>query len=242
MPAGASGDASWVATARTRLAEGAQALGIDANESTLDRLIAYVANLERWGRVFNLTAVRDPLAMVSAHVLDCLAALETVRHNLSAPPRAIIDVGSGAGLPGIVLAIARPEWPVHLVEPVGKKAAFLRQCVGEFALHRATVHACRIEDVSPELTGVADVVICRAFATLDTFVTGARHLADSKTVFVAMKGARAREEAAAFEPQRSGPSSAVIRVDETITLHVPFLESTRALVVLRMHDARPARA
>lgn len=238
MAADAPAAAPWTGTAKSRLEEGLRDLGIDPDAATADALIAYLANLERWGRVFNLTAIRDPQAMVGTHVLDCLAALEAVEGRLSDPPRAVVDVGSGAGLPGIVLAIVRPDWPIHLVEPVGKKAAFLRQCVGEFSLRRVTVHACRIEDVDPDVTGPADVVICRAFATLEAFVAGALHLADSRTSFVAMKGARAGQEADAFERQRSGVASAV-RVERTIALRVPQLESARALVVLRMQDARP---
>ena len=165
------------------LARGLDALGLAVSGAQRVQLLAYVELLAKWNRTYNLTAIREPARMVTHHLLDSLAVLPHL------PARAdlrMLDVGSGGGLPGIPLAIARPDWHVSLVDPNHKKAAFLTQATLELRLRNARAHAMRVEDLQRD--GRFDVVISRAFADLATFAAAARpHLAQSG-IIVAMKG------------------------------------------------------
>lgn len=198
----------------------AQALGAGLRELSLEvpahaeeRLLAYVALLEKWNRVHNLTAVRSPLEMVKLHVLD---ALSVVPHLPVKAHAAIADVGSGGGLPGIPLAIARPQWRVALNDVVQKKTAFLRQAKTELALDNVQVHEGRTEDWKP--AAPFDLAISRGFADLDRFIETCRHLVASGGWLAAMKGPR--------EASREGCAS--------IRLRVPFVEAERHLVLCKV--------
>ncbi|MEZ5657937.1 MAG: 16S rRNA (guanine(527)-N(7))-methyltransferase RsmG [Burkholderiaceae bacterium] len=219
------------------LIAGMQQLGLDTDSQVIERLLAYRALLERWGRVFNLTAIRDPMTMVSAHLLDCLAVIPALRRHWGHMPSGPwVDVGSGAGLPGIILAITEPHQPIHLVEPVGKKAAFLRQCCGELGLRAVRVHECRIEDSSARTlqAPAAAMIICRAFASLADFVGGARHLIGPDTRLVAMKAARWQQEVNDYATAGAANDNRGIAIEDTLTLQVPMLDATRALILLKM--------
>jgi len=171
-----------------------------------DQLMQYVALLTKWNRTYNLTAVREPLEMVSHHLLDSLA----VTPHLPMPAQGTLaDAGSGAGLPGIPLAIARPDWRVTVNDANQKKAAFLRQAALELGLPNVSVHEGRVEAWRPAAR--FDVVISRAFAELNDFIASCRHLA---VVLAAMKG---------VTPQAPG-----CRV---IALKVPMLDAQRHLVL-----------
>jgi 16S rRNA (guanine527-N7)-methyltransferase len=190
------------------LAEMALALPREGRELLLD----YVALLGKWNRTYNLTAIRDPLAMVAHHLLDSLSVLPHL--PLQADGARLADAGSGAGLPGIPLAIARPQWRVALAESSQKKAAFLRQAAIELALGNLEVHEGRVEAWRPQ--PLFDLVISRAFVALGEFLATCRHLVAPGGVLAAMKGA-------APEDLRAGCS--------VIRLRVPLLDAQRHLVL-----------
>jgi 16S rRNA (guanine527-N7)-methyltransferase len=201
------------------LEEGAAALGLALEPREQGQLANYVALLAKWNKTYNLTAIREPARMVTHHLLDSLAVLP---HLPALPSLRVLDVGSGGGLPGIPIAIARPGWRVVMVDPNHKKAAFLTQAGIELELRNAVAYATRVE----ELRGEApfDVVISRAFADLATFAaTSARHVAPGG-LLVAMKGVHPAEEIAEI-----GDTFAI----ESIALDVPGLSASRHLVVLR---------
>jgi len=212
----------------TTLAEGIAALGFELPEGAGDKLAAFLDLLEKWNRVYNLTAVRDPRAMVTHHLLDSLAVVPILdafsgslpKQEKSAPAGrrfTLVDVGSGAGLPGLVLAIARPKWALTLVETVEKKAAFQRQAAIALALANVSIHCGRSE----ALRGEYDSVIARALAGLPALVGLAGHLAHH---LWAMKGAYPADEIAGLP--------AGWRVAACHPLRVPGLSAERCLVHL----------
>ena len=202
------------------LDRGIDALCLALDGAQREKLLAYVALLAKWNRTYNLTAIRDQARMVTHHLLDSLAVLPHLPQRSSAR---VLDVGSGGGLPGIPLAIARPDWRVSLVDPNHKKAAFLTQAAIELGLRNASAHAQRVEDFVPEAP--FDVVISRAFADLAAFAAAAsRHLAP-EGLLVAMKGVHPSAEIAQL------PSSIVVVAAPSIT--VPGLDAARHLVIMR---------
>ena len=200
-------------TPRTALERGLQMMGLALSAGVCEQLLGYVELLAKWNRTYNLTAVRDPLAMVSHHLLDCLAVLPHLAGTR------IADVGSGAGLPGIPLALARPDWHIALVESNDKKAAFLQQAKIELALSNVEIHSVRVEAWRPAERFA--VVISRAFAELADFVAACRHLLAPGGVIAAMKGKNPRDEVARLPGYRC----------KTLPLSVPFVEGERHLVL-----------
>jgi 16S rRNA (guanine527-N7)-methyltransferase len=201
------------------LARGISALGLDLDATAQTKLSAYVALLEKWNRTHNLTAIRDLERMVTHHILDSLAVLP---HLSQASSLRIIDIGSGGGLPGIPLAIARPAWHVALLDSSHKKAAFLRQAAAELPLTNVEVVTSRAEDYAPATR--FDVAISRAFSDLARFSAAARHLVGSSGKLIAMKGVYPHEEMAHL------PTT--IRVIAVPALEVPGLEGARHLVIM----------
>jgi 16S rRNA (guanine527-N7)-methyltransferase len=199
------------------LAAGLRTLGIALDASQQEKLLAYIALIAKWNRVYNLTAVREPERMLSRHVLDSLAVLP----HIEGPE--IADVGSGAGLPGIPLALARSDWKVALIESNHKKTAFLRQAAIELALANVEIREERAEAIEPG--GVYDTVIARAFSDLSEFVAAGAALAKPGGRLVAMKGVHPYEEIAAL---REG-----WRVEKVVALEVPGVEGERHLVIMR---------
>ena len=196
-------------------------LGLPADAA--ERLAAYVALLAKWNRTYNLTAIREPDRMVTHHVLDSLAVLP---HLPSTPALRLLDVGSGGGVPGIPLAIARPGWQVTMIDSNHKKCTFVRQAAIELALSNVTVVTARVEEFRPDAP--FDVVISRAFSDLATFgETSARHLAPGGRL-VAMKGVHPDEELAQLPPG--------LRVVATPALTVPGLDAERHLVILEQAE------
>lgn len=188
------------------------------------KLDAYLALLAKWNRTYNLTAIRDPEQMVTHHVLDALAVLP---HLPDREGLRMLDVGSGAGVPGLPLAIARPRWSVVLLDSNSKKAAFLQQVVIELGLMNVEVATARVEDYAPARP--FDVVISRAFADLATFVhSSARHASRAGYLY-AMKGVFPEEEIAHL------PATA--RVVAASSLKIPGLVAQRHLIVLGHADA-----
>lgn len=183
---------------RERLQAGLHRLGMDADPERMDALLAYVALLERWNRVYNLTAVRTPEAMLVRHVFDCLSVMPLLRVFRAGGDAYVADIGSGAGLPGIIVAICEPRWRVDCVDAVEKKAAFIRQAAGALGLHNVHAVHGRAEVLAPL---DADIVISRAFASLADFVRIAgRHRAPGGRLF-AMKGQYPEEERRMLESE-----------------------------------------
>lgn len=199
-----------------QLHAGIAALGLALPEGAEAKLLAYLALLEKWNRVYNLTAVRDAERMVSHHLLDSLAAVPYFQAET------VLDVGSGGGLPGIPLAIARPALTVTLIDSIAKKTAFLLQAKAELGLANLNVVTGRVEDYRPE-TGF-DVITSRAFSDLKEFVSLTRHLLKPDGRWLAMKGLYPNEEIAALPDD--------VRVSADNALAVPGLEASRHLIVL----------
>jgi 16S rRNA (guanine527-N7)-methyltransferase len=195
------------------LERGLAELSLDLPSGGKEKLLAYVELLGKWNRIYNLTAIRDPLEMVTHHILDSLSVLP---HLPLGGAAAIADVGSGGGLPGIPLAIARPAWRVSLNDAVEKKAAFLTQAKIELALANVHVHDGRAERWQPDRP--FELVISRAFAELRDFVNVCTHLVAKGGWLAAMKGARPAEE----------------RGCQVVPLRVPFLEAQRHLVLCKV--------
>ena len=209
-----------VATSMT-LDGGLARLGVALPEGGHAKLAAYLALLAKWNRTYNLTAIREPERMVTHHALDSLAV---VPHLPAREGIAVLDVGSGGGLPGIPIAIARPDAHVVLVDSASKKAAFLAQAAIELPLPTVEAVASRVEDYASARK--FDVVISRAFSDLATFATAsARHLAPHG-ILVAMKGVHPDEELAEL------PDG--IDVAAAPRLDVPGLEGARHLIVMRV--------
>jgi 16S rRNA (guanine527-N7)-methyltransferase len=195
------------------------ATGIALPGAARDKLDRYLTLLAKWNRTYNLTAIRDPEQMVTHHVLDALTVLP---HLPDMERLRVLDVGSGGGVPGLPLAIARPGWSVVLLDSNHKKGAFLQQAAIELALANVEVVTSRVEDYAP--AAAFDVVISRAFSDLAAFAqTSARHLSPGGRLF-AMKGVHPGEEIAQM------PES--VRVIATSALVVPGLDAQRHLVVM----------
>jgi 16S rRNA (guanine527-N7)-methyltransferase len=201
---------------QTQLAAGIAALGLALPEGAEAKLLDYLALLDKWNRVYNLTAVRDTERMVSHHVLDSLAAVPFFQGET------VLDVGSGGGLPGIPLAIARPELQVTLIDSIAKKTAFLLQAKAELGLANVQVVTGRVEDFRPP-TGF-DIITSRAFSDLKEFVTLTRHLLKPSGHWLAMKGLIPHEEIASLPGW--------VKVSANHALLVPGLEASRHLIVL----------
>lgn len=184
------------------------------------KLDAYLDLLVKWNKVFNLTAIRDRADMVTHHLNDALAVLP---HLPGAPALRVLDVGTGAGVPGIPIAIARPEWRVLLLDANRKKVAFLTQAAIELALSNVSAVAARVEDYRPDAP--FDVIVSRAFSDLASFVRGAQHLLAPGGILVAMKGAYPRDEIAQL------PRGVTIVAEPA--LDVPGLDARRHLIVMR---------
>jgi 16S rRNA (guanine527-N7)-methyltransferase len=209
-----------------KLREAAAELGLAPDDATVDSLLAYLGLLQRWNATYNLTAVRDPADMLTQHLVDCLAVVAPLRRERAPGGCRILDVGSGGGLPGVVLAIMRPEDTVTCVDTVGKKAAFIRQVALELRLRNLTAEHARVE----QWRGAPfDVVTSRAFASLSDFVhLTERHLARAG-VWVAMKGKRPDDEIAALPGH--------IDMFHVELLTVPGLAADRCLVWMRPRPA-----
>ena len=224
---GSGASAKGAAALAGDLRAGCARLGLDLQPRQEELLLGYLELLRKWNAVYNLTAIRTLPRMLVEHLFDSLAVVAPLAARLpmapADPPPCVVDIGSGAGLPGIPLAIVWPEAEVHLVEPVGKKAAFLRQCVGTLGLTRVTVHALRVQEL--KLPQPADLVICRAFASLPDFLAAAAPLAGPETLVCAMKGVVPQAEIEALDAQWASP--------EVVALAVPELAAARHLVLLR---------
>ncbi|WP_345812340.1 16S rRNA (guanine(527)-N(7))-methyltransferase RsmG [Paraburkholderia sp. PREW-6R] len=213
----------------TLLEEGIGKLSLDLSAAQRDKLLDYVALLSKWNAVYNLTAIRDPRQMLIQHILD---SLSIVPHLATRGPSSALDVGSGGGLPGIVLGIVLPEWTVTVNDIVHKKTAFLAQAKAELGLGNLSVVTGRVETLraGAEVPARFDIIVSRAFAELTDFVTLARHLVADKGAIWAMKGVRPDGEIERLP--------AYAHVQQVIRLDVPLLEAERHLIKVLVDEAR----
>lgn len=210
------------AALQAQLEAGIRALGIELAAATVQRLLDYRVELEKWNAAYNLTAIRLPSEMVTRHLLDSLALLPLLRD--SPRPQAenrLLDVGAGAGLPGLVLAIADPALQVTVLDSNGKKARFMRHAVRALALGNAEVAEARVEDWQPQQA--YQYIASRAFAQLGDFVAASRHLLAPGGQWLAMKGKLDKSELAAIP--------AAIEIREIRRLSVPGLNEERHVIV-----------
>ncbi|MEJ2345466.1 MAG: 16S rRNA (guanine(527)-N(7))-methyltransferase RsmG [Gammaproteobacteria bacterium] len=198
------------------LRRGLETLGLSLPDAAAERLLAYVALLGKWNRAYNLTAVREPQAMVTRHLLDSLAVLPHL-HGAT-----VADVGTGAGLPGLPLALASPERRFVLLDGNAKKCRFLTQAVAELAIPNVTVVRARVEDYRPEQE--FDTVICRAFATVAQMLALSGHLCARGGRVLAMKGQHPHAE---LDELPAG-----FRLLSVVRLRVPGLDAERHLVII----------
>ena len=199
------------------LIKGLQALGIDLPQSRIDKLLAYVDLLVKWNATYNLTAIRNGDEMVTQHLLDSLSVLPYLKDVTT-----LADIGSGAGLPGIPLAIARPDLQVTLIDSVQKKSAFQQQAKIDLGLVNVSVYSGRIEDFKQ--VAAYDAVTARAFSELSLLVKGGAPLLKTGGRIYAMKGVLPQDEIAAL--------SAEWHVALSPKLRVPGLDAERHLLIL----------
>jgi 16S rRNA (guanine527-N7)-methyltransferase len=200
------------------LAAGIAEMGLDVSPEQQQQLLQYINLLHKWNKVYNLTAVRDPLEMVTLHLLDSLSVL------LHISAKNLLDVGSGGGLPGIVLAICLPHLQVTTIDAVQKKAIFMRQVKGELGLDNLEVVHARVENF--QVTEKFETIISRAFSEFNLFIKLTKHLTAENGQWLAMKGAVPHHE---FE--RSEFEALGIKPSKIIPLKVAGLEAERHLVV-----------
>lgn len=219
---------------RDELERGVQALGVALGADQCQALMDYLALLQRWGRVYNLTALREPQGMLRHHLLDSLSAVGPVRRwwtaravaphpSAAMPAPRMLDVGSGAGLPGLVFSVAEPGWAVNCVDAVAKKVGFIRQAAAELGLSNLHAQHARVENLPSQPP--FDVVTARAFSSLADLCALTRHVLADQGVWVAMKGLVPDAEIKAL------PSE--VEVFHVEPLVVPGLQGQRCLVWMR---------
>jgi 16S rRNA (guanine527-N7)-methyltransferase len=195
------------------LAAGVAEMGLDVAPDTQQKLLQYLSLLNKWNKVYNLTAVRDPLEMVTLHLLDSLSVLPYVQ------AKNLLDVGSGGGLPGIVLAICKPELQVTTIDTVQKKAIFMRQVKGELGLSNLQVVHARVENYQP--SEKFEAIISRAFSEIALFVKLTQHLLADNGQWLAMKGLVPTDEL----------KNLALKTSKIIPLKVAGLDAERHLVI-----------
>ncbi|MBI3903921.1 MAG: 16S rRNA (guanine(527)-N(7))-methyltransferase RsmG [Nitrosomonadales bacterium] len=198
------------------LDEGIAQLGLAVTSETRQKLLGYLALLQKWNKVYNLTAIRNAEQMVSHHLLDSLSILPHLW------PGRWLDVGCGAGLPGVVLALMQPEWSFTLLDSNSKKTGFVWQAVIELGLRNVSVCCARVESWQPEER--FDGILSRAFAETAQFTTLTRRLLTPNGRWAAMKG---------IPEQELGRLPADVEVEKIVPLQVPGLEAARCLVILK---------
>ncbi len=222
IDASGSGRGGTEATSFDILRRGLQSLGLQADDASIARLLAYAELLAKWNRLYNLTAVRDPQQMLYQHLLDCLAVIPPLDRRLGASAARLLDVGSGGGLPGAVFAIMRSVWTVCCVDAVAKKSSFVRQAASELGLENLRAEHARVESLQQP---PHDVVVSRAFASLGDFVALTRRHVAQGGCWLAMKGRRPDDELAELP--------ADVEVFHVEQLTVPGLDAQRCLIWMR---------
>lgn len=210
------------ATMRPALAAAAQQLGLQLSDTQFDQLLAYLGLIQKWNKVYNLTAVRDPQAMLTQHLVDSLSLLPALRRHADGSPLRLMDVGSGGGLPGVVVAICESSIDVTCVDAVTKKASFIKQVAAELGLKNLHGEHARVEELR---AAPFDLITSRAFASLLDFTTLTRQHLKPGAIWLAMKGQHPAEELAALP--------ADLDVFHVEPLQVPGLDAQRCLVWIK---------
>ncbi len=210
--------ASHIENLRPVLESGLDALCIKLTKEQQDKIINYLIILSKWNSVYNLTAIRDPKEMMTHHVLDSLSAVPAFTEAQN-----VLDVGSGGGLPGMILAICYPDKKISMIDTVSKKTAFLNQAKAELGLNNVTVYSARVESL--QVNQPFDVITSRAFSELNNFVNWSQHLLAEGGRFIAMKGVHPQGE---MERLPEG-----WEVKEVRPLTVPGLDAERHLIFIQ---------
>ncbi len=203
------------------LRAGVEALGLALSDAQIKHLLDYAALIQKWNKVYNLTALRDPADMLTHHLLDSLTAVPPLTRHTQGRPIKVLDVGSGGGLPGVVLAICMPELQVTCVDTVAKKAAFVQQVAVSLRLSNLRGLHARVES----LTDPYQVICSRAFASLHDFVTWSRSALAEGGVWMAMKGKHPQVEIGALP--------ADVKVFHVEPLTVPGLDVERCMIWMK---------
>ena len=212
-------------TLRAPLAAAAQALELNLSDTQLDQLLAYLALISKWNKVYNLTSVRDPQAMLTQHLVDSLSLLPPLRRHTQGAAVRLMDVGSGGGLPGVVIAICEPNINVTCVDAVAKKTSFIIQVAAELGLKNLRGEHSRVQQLkAPPF----DVITSRAFASLLDFTTLTRQHLKPGAIWLAMKGQHPADELAAL--QNSAKDLDMFHVEQLL---VPGLDAQRCLIWIR---------
>jgi len=215
---------------RVALAAGISSLGLTVGEAAQQQLLDYMALIQKWNKVYNLTALREPKEILTHHLLDSLSAVGPLMQQASSlgATFSFLDVGSGGGLPGVVIAICCPQVSVTCVDTVSKKAAFVQQVAASLKLGNLKGLHARVETLS----GPFDVIGSRAFASLPDFVSWSSDALADKGIWMAMKGKLPQEEMAALPP--------VAQVFHVEQLHVPGLNAERCMIWMKKSSALSA--
>lgn len=203
---------------KPQLVSGLQALELTLSEVQIDKLMSYLTLLQKWNKVYNLTAIRDPEEMLTKHLLDSLAIVPFISG------KRLIDVGTGGGLPGIPLAICYPEKQIDLLDSNSKKTRFLIQAKAELGLVNTQVIHSRVEEYNPN--PLYDGVISRAFAAMEDMLYWTHHLIPVGGSWWAMKGQKEFEDLSSLTDKLPG----LVKIQEVIELQVPNLNAQRILV------------
>ncbi len=224
---------------KQQLLEGAAPLGLSLTDAQFAALLAYLDLIQKWNKVYNLTAVRDPADMLTHHLLDSLAVIAPLRIQLAAMAYALdgapaaqfrlLDVGSGAGLPGVVIAICCPEVQVDCVDTVAKKAAFIKQVAVALKLPNLRALHRRVETLGADGEEKYDVICSRAFSSLADFTEWSANALDEGGIWLAMKGKNPVDELAALQ-QRASLRVDVFHVEQLV---VPGLDAERRIIWMR---------
>ncbi len=199
------------------LMQGSESLSLTLSPQQAEKLVGYVERIDKWNKAYNLTSVRDPEQMMVKHILDSIAVAPFI------DGKRIIDVGTGPGLPGIPLSVMLPDSSFTLLDSLGKRVRFMKQCAFELGLNNVTPVHSRVEDHKPDQP--YDIVLSRAFASLKDMLHWCEHLVDSSGVFVALKGQ--------FPQSEIDEVSDHFRIESVKALSVPDLEGERHLVNIR---------
>jgi 16S rRNA (guanine527-N7)-methyltransferase len=220
---------------RTTLQAGLQTLRLDLDARQVDLLLDYLGLLQKWNKVYNLTAVRAPAEMMTHHLLDSLAAIGPLQRQTQGRALQLLDVGSGGGLPGVVIAIASPQIEVTCVDTVAKKAAFIQQAAATLKLPNLRGLHARVERLNALSGQGYDVVCSRAFASLVDFTNWSRGALVEGGLWMAMKGKHPADELEALS--LATPGVDVFHVEQ---LQVPGLDAERCIVWMRPGPAAVA--
>ena len=208
------------------LQQGLQDLGLQLSSSQIAQLCQYAGLISKWNKVYNLTALRAQESILSHHLLDCLAVIAPLRNwakeqGIQAPT--ILDVGSGAGLPGLVIAICQPDWQIHTIDTVGKKTAFMQQAAAQLQLKNVRVHHARVEELAQQSSVRYDLITSRAFSSLSDFLAWTSAVRAPQGMWAAMKGKSPN-------PSDIAELGSAFHVEKVQALSIPQLQAERCLV------------